>query len=202
MKKVSLIALMLVAGANVNAANYYVGGKIGYTDAQTVTYVNDEVSTGSDKRAGAFDYSVAAGVKADDVRFEAEIESMTFAEINKDVLKTKSISLMSNVYYDVNLQKLAGVSVPVMPYAFAGLGFSHTDTQAKVSGEWKDVKALTEKKAALWQIGAGVAYEVMPMVTVDAGYKYQRAFAESANDGKNFIKNTQHSVVFGARYNF
>ena len=202
MKKVSLMALMLVAGANVNAANYYVGGKIGYTSLQMIGYNNDEVRTETDKKASEFDYSVAVGVKADDVRFEAEIESMTFAEIKKDELKTKSISLMSNVYYDVNLQKLAGVA-NVKPYVSAGIGVYHMDSQSyNTSKEWEMDKSSLVKKP-LWSVGAGVSYEVMPMVTVDAGYKYQRIFADPiSDDGKTFTKQTKHSAMFGARYNF
>lgn len=200
MKKVSLMALMLVAGANVNAANYYVGGKIGYTNLQVIGYTKDEVSKGSDKKASAFDYSVAVGVKADDVRFEAEIEDMTFAEIKKDS-KVKYTTLMTNAYYDVDLQKLAGVA-NVKPYVSAGIGIYHMDSQSYASNKWEMDKSSLVKKP-LWQVGAGVSYEVMPMVTVDAGYKYQRAFADPiSDDGKTFTKQTKHSAMFGARYNF
>ncbi len=213
MKKVSLMALMLVAGANVNAANmmmdnmmstkYYVGGKLGYTSLQTIQYVDDKAVDNTDKKANAFDYSVNAGVKADDMRFELELGTMTFGEYEKETTKGKMTSLMSNAYYDVDLQKLAGVMTPVKPYVSAGLGFTHTDAQVwnAVDEEYKNAPA-NRNEYATWQVGAGVSYEVMPMVTLDAGYKYQRLFANDTNDGKNFQKDTKHSVVFGARYGF
>ena len=203
MKKVSLMALMLVAGANVNAANYYVGGKLGYANLQTITYQDDKVVDNTDKKASAFDYSVNAGVKADDMRFELELGTMTFGEYEKETVKGKMTSLMSNAYYDVDLQKLAGVTVPVKPYVQAGLGFTHQDTQVwnGADKEYKNAPA-DRNEYATWSVGAGVSYEVMPMVTVDAGYKYQRLFANDTNDGKDFTKNTKHSVVFGARYGF
>ena len=202
MKKVSLMALMLVAGANVNAANYYVGGKIGYTNLQTITYENDKVKDKTDFKGHAFDYSVNVGVKADDVRFDVEADTMTFAELQKDKATSKMTSLMSNVYYDVDLQKLAGVSAPVKPYVSAGLGFTHIDQQKYEGGKYVAEKLAAYSKQATWSVGAGIAYEVMPMVTVDAGYKYQRLFAANTNEGKDFTKDTKHSVMFGARYGF
>lgn len=245
MKKVSLIALMLIAETNVNAANFYVGGKLGYAYQGTTNYNYDKKNTGRYKTqfnntiglrgeafyGNAFDYSVAVGVKTNDVRFDLEASNTSFGEedfwdteddgadptadpafkVKNSSLKlgnysTSFTSFMLNTYYDIDLQKLAGINSPVKPYVQAGIGFLILDRQQR-TGVSKYQYERTEKLKG-WSIGSGLSYEVMPMLSLDLGYKYQRSFAnkekEAENNAKeiNYEKFTKHSVLVGARYSF
>ena len=189
MKKVSLLAVMLVAGVNADAmVSQYASTKVGFTQSNTASQVKGMKDTKTNRPAANF--SVGYGLKLDDaVRTDVEFTYNTRA--HKDASRTFNKSLMVNGYYD-----FAIMGSKFTPYAQVGLGFANVkdETSGIVSSK------LIKNKFA-WQVGTGVGYEVAPMVTVDAGYRFA-SFGKSEMNANTKVRHRTHSFTVGARFGF
>lgn len=104
-------------------------------------------------------------------------------------------SLFANVYYDFHNQS------DFTPYIGAGLGAARLKGESKVSsGGYKFSGSKTEWDFA-WNVGAGVAYKLTDMVSLDLGYRYSD-FGSISEDGFDDMDFTGHEVLLGVRFAF
>ena len=167
MKK--LILPLLVAGvfaipSMANAATVpYVSGSagLGLANNSSVEGVNDAITYKS-----GYLINGAVGLKADNVRVEAEIgyhnNSVDTSIYSGPRGAHVSLwSFMANGYYDFYSKDSS-----VAPYVMGGLGV----TDASISGgNWGSSSSSSE---FAWQLGAGVGFKTADKVTFDIGYRY------------------------------
>ena len=168
MKK--LILPLLVAGvfaipSMANAATVpYVSGSagLGLANNSTVDGISDAITYKS-----GYLINGAVGLKADNVRVEAEIgyhnnsvdtaAPFTYAGGAHGSLWT----FMANGYYDFYSKDSS-----VAPYVMGGLGVA----DASISGgNWG---SSSSSSVFAWQLGAGVGFKTADKVTFDIGYRY------------------------------
>jgi opacity protein-like surface antigen len=80
-----------------------------------------------------------------------------------------SLSTLASLYYDFLLHSR------FKPYMGAGIGAAHNHTRIDLltAPGARPAGPITESSNHFaWQIGAGVAYEVGPQVSIDLGYRY------------------------------
>lgn len=188
MKKVSLLALMIVAGVGANAeVSNYASFKVGYTQSNSMMQHKNENVKKGDMNKPAANFSVAYGMKFGEIRSDLEYTYNTPAK--KDKAKVKNMSLMLNGYYDV----MTGSEWT--PYVQAGLGV------ARVKLEPND---LAKAKFG-WQVGTGVAYAVDSNVSIDVGYRFA-GFGKVESEKKlgkdNKVRVRTHSFTLGAKIGF
>lgn len=204
---------------------FYVGADLGAVQFQDskVTDANKKFSgSGTFEFKGGFNVSGVAGYDFGNLRVETEaswrrskIESVsaagTFNSIERagtpkgNATATGTLSSMSgmiNGWYDVD----TGTSW--VPYVGGGAGIARITAKLDTltyggasllrNGEKYDKTAV----APVYQLGAGVGYEVTEAITVHAGYRYfaKAPIFESKNAAK--AEFGSHNLVFGVRHTF
>jgi OmpA-OmpF porin, OOP family len=102
----------------------------------------------------------------------------------------RSFGGMANAVYHIDTNS------PFTPYVGGGVGFGHT--KVKLNGDSEDDVGV------MFQVKAGVAYQVSDMFTLDFGYRYIRSPEFNFNDGGDTytVKTGVHALMLGVRIPF
>jgi opacity protein-like surface antigen len=170
-----------------------VSGRIG-TSFFTNTNFSETSEIGTLEFKQGYALSMAGGFKFKYFRVEGElgyqkndVDKCTSRYCGKRSGDMEAYSLLVNGYYDfINKTRFT-------PYITAGIGM------AKVNSNFDDIAQLNDK-GLTYQFGAGVAYAINRILSVDFRYRY---FATKGHDlaGTN-DGFTANNVLLGLRYNF
>ena len=119
--------------------------------------------------------------------------------------QVSTFAVMANVWYDID------IGSKVKPYIGGGAGWGRSHVDAAIltsSGATRSGNGTTAFDASgfVWQLGAGVNYEIMPGVDVGVGYRYSVEPRLRFKDGGEFggegfggegytLDNKNHSVA-------
>lgn len=104
-------------------------------------------------------------------------------------------TLMANLYWDID------TGTPFRPFIGAGAGMSFIYADYKVEGQ-PSMSDYTTGFA--WNAGAGVAYDINEMVTVDLAYRFAGFGYAEVNSSRGHPRNymTANEFLLGLRLNF
>lgn len=213
--KTSIISLLLMmAGVTpvVQAQPYdvYMSGNFGLGMMQEAE-LTDSSDPGSELELG-FDsdlaLSGAIGLIGGQYRSELEfshqkndMDSVSFMDTELDPALaglTGDTSLMSglvNAYYDFDTGYAR-----FSPYVTGGLGFTNADMQFEFDDGTELTSVNDDDTAFAYQLGAGFAYAITDMITIDLRYRYYAA-DKIELDATRF-KLSSHNILTGVRINF
>ncbi len=192
MKKKLLLAMLFAAlAASPAYAAPYVSGSVGLGMAGDFK----EPALGNVyKNDSGFALNGAVGYDFDGFRVEGAVGYQENQYSDSDTLGTSLLTFMANGYYDFN----AGGGFK--PYVMAGLGIADlkVDDQPASSDPWLDDTYF------VWQIGAGVGYEVSSNVTIDVGYRYLKPEGIDCPNPLHLtgVSWESHNILAGIRYKF
>jgi len=207
------LAAMLVTPSLAFASgqgNVYVAPKLiwGITQMQGIKFSDDDDKW--NKTGHSFGGALAVGYNFAPVR--AELEFAAFTEASGKVswddgyakLKVQANTLFVNAYYDF------ATGTQFTPYVGAGLGLAMLNSKATWATDDPDSGSLGSKNNTnfAWNVGAGVAYEVVQNVSLDFGYRFAglgkvRTKTDKDDDFHMKAKNIyQHQIMLGMRFSF
>ncbi|MBC7908438.1 MAG: porin family protein [Rhodospirillaceae bacterium] len=221
------VAASLASVGSANAADLikpYVGIKAGagFAQADDVSFQNPRLKSGIGD-----DYSdtvalggASAGAAFTGTPFRAELE-YTYrdeAEFSRDdnigggaglpahqAPKVRSQSAMIFGFYDIN------TDTRFTPFLSAGAGVSFNKAKAQQTQpatNWDKEFAGDDRTDFAWGVGAGVGVSVLPMLTLDIGYRYvdlgkwSVGNMPATGDEDLTGRLRSHEVYVGARYSF
>jgi opacity protein-like surface antigen len=186
MKKaaVALLAGFVALACSVSSAfagQPYLSGRF------AVSMLSDSEITPASYDAG---YTLAGAVGLDKGRYRIEAElGRQSSGVSKSLRSLVMTTYMSNLSVDLDLPL-----APLEPFITAGVGLANVEEDDGIGGNVDDM-------VFAWQIGAGVGFDVAPLVTLDVQYRYLAATdPELAGHQKYTIDN--HNVVLGLRAGF
>jgi opacity protein-like surface antigen len=197
------LAAMLVTPSLAFASgqgNVYVAPKLiwGITQMQGI-----QGSDGGDKwnkTGNAFGGALAVGYNFAPIRAELEFAAFTEADgkIDSDKFKVQANTLFVNAYYDF------ATGTQFTPYVGAGLGLAFLNSKWRSSDD--DSLGSKMRTNFAWNVGAGVAYEIVQNVSLDLGYRFAGlGQGRTKSDGDGYIKAKnvyQHQIMLGLRFAF
>jgi outer membrane autotransporter protein len=223
MKKIlltSLASLFVVSAAN---ANVYVSEKLYYGLARAYDLSVDVptigITDGTNETGNAFGSKTAVGYdfgKQGDNKIRAELEfgfgtdsKFTTTNTHPDPrvngakldASVNTLTLVANAYYDF------ATATDFTPYVGAGLGYGHVsvETTPQDADPIKDT-AKIKGDNFIWNLGAGVAYNIDANWSVDLGYRWTNYgnFSGRTIENDNELKGSlqDHEILLGARYLF
>jgi opacity protein-like surface antigen len=130
----------------------------------------------------------AAGLNSGPYRIEAEL-GYKKNDISHSSASVSMMTYMANGYYDLELPV-----APVKPFIVAGVGVANIEDKIGSFVSASDT-------VLAFQVGAGAAFSVAPMVNLDAEYRY---FATSDPEltGHQLYSIGTHNVSLGLRVGF
>lgn len=202
----SLAILPVVAQSQERDNQYYVSGNFG------VTFPSDSTITDSTMPGTSLDFGFdngwafvgAFGAKRNQYRADFEfgfqtndMDSVTAMGVTLPLAGSgvrghvDTITGLVNVYYDFDLGNR------FVPYLSAGLGFANVSAHFSVPGygTFKD-----DATVFAYQGGAGIAYKMSNMFTLDVRYRYLGA--SNPKFGTTKAEFESNNVLVGLRYNF
>jgi opacity protein-like surface antigen len=177
-----VLGLMALACSplSANAATPYVSGSAG------IAVLGDSENTARSYDTG-YNLVGAVGLDGGRYRFEAELGSQSngVKDSNRDLSMT---TCMGNGYIDIELPLSS-----FKPFVMGGVGVANVDENNGSGFEVDD-------RVFAWQVGAGVGFTLVPLVTLDAQYRYfTTATPELA--GRKYSIGT-HNFMLGLRVGF
>jgi opacity protein-like surface antigen len=179
---------------------FFVGGNLGVMVPEDSTIHTRSGDVDVSFNAGAT-VSVVGGYKfANGLRLEGELNSRS-VDTDKASANGRSLpydstisafGLMTNIYYDINTNSRFN------PYIGGGIGLAYLETDDSIFYRESGSTVFA------YQLGAGLAYDITPRVTMDLGYRYYgttTAEFEFTGGSEKMSLNT-HNFIIGARYNF
>jgi len=192
MKKTLLLSALFTALAAVPAyAAPYVSGSIGLGMAGDFK----EPALGSVyKIDSGFAVNGAVGYDFDGFRAEGAVGYQENNYSDEGDLGSSLLTFMANGYYDF---KTDG---KFKPYAMAGLGIA----DLKVDDAPGNPEPWLDDTYFVWQVGAGVGYEVSSNVTIDVGYRYVKPEGIECPNPEHLtdVSWESHNILAGIRYTF
>lgn len=128
----------------------------------------------------------AVGIESGRTRLEGEIGYQKNGIEDADDLDISMTTFMANGYLDLGVPMS-----PVTPYVTAGIGVA----EVKADGLGFDDDSCT---VLAGQVGIGAGFNIAPMVTFDAKYRYLIA-ADAEFDDNTEISIDSHNVMLGLR---
>jgi len=207
MKKLLLATAIVTLAVSAQAVEtkQYVSLKANYTSMKNDFKSEGEKTKLNDKVFGG---SFAYGWKLGDARTEIETN---ISEPGKkkileddDVIKTTvhADSIMLNGYYDIP------TGIAVRPYVGAGMGLARIKNTIKWTPDPEDNDPgkfkMRKNNKFVYQLSAGVSYDLTQNWALDAGYRYADfgSISKTDEDGKNKLSIKTHNYYLGARYTF
>ena len=217
MKNFSLIAATALALVLAPAAlalaegALYVTPKLGFSN---VTAKFDDES----KSKNLVPFGLAVGYDFNPVRAELEYAYRAKKEFFNETEEYGDLSgslkgklgvetLFLNGYYDIHN------SSSITPYVGLGLGLAKLSYEAaldiKAGGSslyWERLSGTKTKFA--WNIGAGAAWQLSDLLSLDLGYRYADFGKFTVESGPGFyldnfdVKSSAHEVLLGLRFSF
>lgn len=167
-----------------------------YTDrvtGQPLTDIKVDVDTGF-RIGGAVGRSMGAlRVEVEAFYDKADLEvSLVAGTLGRfeDSGDREQWNIMLNTWYDVAWKD------GMTPYVGGGLGYFRNEANISVDGD-------VENDGAIWQIGAGMGFDIDRTMTIDAGYRFVRAFSKLEDDLRGFRYDKpfeSHAFVLGLRW--
>lgn len=108
----------------------------------------------------------------------------------------KTYGLMLNANYEFVRSNKTAV------YAGAGVGYGKIEYSLDIPSE--DLSGKADDAGVMWQLKAGVTYDVSPSTTLDFGYRYlvSPKGKDSDEDLAISVKTDAHVLTAGVRFNF
>ncbi len=159
---------------------------------QSLTDIKVDVDTGF-RIGGAVGHSMGA-VRVEGEAFydKADYEASLVAGTSGRVEASndrKQWGILLNMWYDFAWQD------GMTPYVGGGLGY-HRSVNGTPAGD-------VVNDGAMWQIGAGMSFEIGETVTIDAGYRFMRGFSKLEDELQGFRydkPHESHGFVLGLRW--
>uniref|UniRef100_Q3APR9 Outer surface protein, putative n=1 Tax=Chlorobium chlorochromatii (strain CaD3) TaxID=340177 RepID=Q3APR9_CHLCH len=153
----------------------YISGAVGLATLSDVNNVAQGAFEDGHRLMGAF------GIDSGSTRIEAEIgvQNNGVKTLADDI---KITTFMGNLYYDFELPM-----APIKPFAMAGAGMVDVEQ-----------KQLGQDTSFAWQVGAGVGFSIIPMVTVDLQYRYFATASDAQLGATDYSIDASH-VMLGLR---
>lgn len=203
-------AALLATPALAQESGRYVQGNLGVAFGNTELRYDDpteSVEGDLDLDAGVF-LSAAYGQKiAPKWAVEGEIvyhendsdeaSEMFSLALDEDVsVSSKTVGLMVNAVYEIHRTEKAAF------YAGAGVGYGKVEYDFYLP-EYEE-GFTGDDDGFMWQLKAGVTYDVSPSTAVDFGYRFMVSpTAKGSEEGVTLsAENQSHAVTAGIRYNF
>ncbi|MDR2412595.1 MAG: outer membrane beta-barrel protein [Rickettsiales bacterium] len=219
MKRISLIAIILcAAGSSVaNANNIYVSEKLsyGFTNLTSLTVnAGGTIMNGTDETGHTFGSNTAVGydfgkVGEGNIRAEFEFgfgESSNYKTTNTHPaaagaqmdVDLRAFTFIANVYYDID------TGTEFSPYLGLGAGLAHASVNT--APEDGIDTAHISKDGFVWNLNAGLSYNIDENWALDLGYRWLNFGNFSGTTKVNGYKLEghldEHEILLGARYRF
>ena len=175
--------------SDVEAVGDYTGRVTGQplTDIKVDTDAGYRIGGGVGRSMGAVRVEGEAFYgKAD---YDASLVAGTLGRI-EDSNDVERWGIMLNTWYDFAWE--GGMT----PYVGGGLGYYRTEANGSAGGDVVD-------DGAVWQVGAGMSFEIGRTMTIDAGYRFLRGFSKLKDDLQGFRYDKPielHAFVLGLRW--
>ncbi|MDR1207566.1 MAG: outer membrane beta-barrel protein [Rickettsiales bacterium] len=225
MKKLVLASAAILAAVSANAAqvNPYVSEKVSYSfasvsnaDVIVLAYHNKEAN----EKDNVFGNRLAVGLTTAPISvisgaLRAELEWGWNAKISTnnyfiDALDNfaandiKTNTFAVNGYYDFD------TGTAFKPYVGAGFGLAHISYVSESFGTWQKLYGKDSTNTIVWNVGAGVSYDICANIAVDLGYRYTNFGTVNGlatiqgfdNFQKLLMDLSSHEVNIGVRYAF
>jgi len=177
MKKLNVLIITIILGVLTSsvclAGQKYISGFVGVnfpvgSDTHLINSIGTDIFR-EEKHDSGITFGGAFGYDfGNDFRIEEEI---TYRNNDVDpfnlpvglTIKNTNLSFMTNGYFDIDL------GIPLKPYLGAGIGFSSIEREVTSPsfGTAKDKDTVLA-----YQLMAGLGFEINPMITITAGYRY------------------------------
>ena len=195
---VCLVSSFLMASYAV--AGPYVSGQVGATWVDDADF-NAGGDTGESSFDTGFNVGVSGGYDFGPVRAEGEVTYRLndVDEYNVTGFGTftgdgdvSALSLLANGFWDIEIPG------PVTPYLGAGIGVAQVSLDDSTPGIDDDDTVFA------YQVAAGAAFELMPSLALDLGYRYfataDPEFEDAAGTFESEYKS--HNLSLGVRFQF
>jgi opacity protein-like surface antigen len=145
---------------------------------------------GSDDRSYDNGYALTGAVGLDNGQYRLEAE----LGYQKNDIHHSSASVAMNTYMANGYVDLALPLAPVKPFVVAGVGVASIDDKI---GSY----TAASDTVLAWQVGAGAAFSLAPLVSLDAQYRYF-ATTDPELSGHYLYSIGTHNVSLGLRVGF
>lgn len=210
--------LFCAAGVSAaNAGNIYLSEKLsfGFTTASNLTLdIPGTTMSGTDETGDTFGSNTAVGydfgkVGAGNIRTELEFgfgESSDYNTTNTHAsangakldIHANALTVMANAYYDFD------TGTKFSPYLGFGLGYTHVSVDTTPEDGIDTAKINHD--GFVWNLGAGVSYNIDENWAVDLGYRWINfgnfSGKTKVNQHELAGRLYEHEVLLGARYRF